>query len=206
MLDCPSVLEIERGMREFRRHEPRDAMYRVATFWIKHFWGDAPQIADGLGVLLLTWNNAFYRFGSFDFDALERCIRQNQATLDAFRNRDIASWSSQDDGPVSSLFKQLSTSLRIRDGPAKGRRSPVAVAKAMHVLAPAFFPIWDNKIAATYACRYNQDPSGSYLKFARSMQRCVRLLKAAGFKAPTRKTMLKVIDEYNYATFTKGWI
>jgi hypothetical protein len=111
---------------------------------------------------VFTWNNAFYRFGSFDFDALEGCIRQNQATLDAFRNRDIESWSSQDDGPAS-LFQQLCASLRIREGKAKGRRSPVAVAKAMHVLAPAFFPIWDNKIAVKYECCYNQDPCGSYL-------------------------------------------
>ena len=206
MLDCPSVPQVERGMQEFRRHEPRDAMYRVAAFLVEHYWGEASQIADGLGVLLLTWNNAFYRFGSFDFDALERCIRLNQATLDAFRNRDIQSWSSEDDDPTSALFLQLSTSLQIREGKAKGRRSPVAVAKALHVLAPAFFPIWDSKIAVRYRCRYDQDPPSSYLKFARNMKRCVGLLQAAGFKVPPGKTMLKVIDEYNYAKFTKAWI
>ena len=41
-------------------------------------------MADGLGVLLLTWNNAFYRFGSFAFDELEKCIFAGVFKIQAF--------------------------------------------------------------------------------------------------------------------------
>ena len=65
------------GVSQFKEHEPRDSMYKVATFLISHYWGSPSDMADGLGVLLLTWNQAFYRYGLFSFDELEKCIGQN---------------------------------------------------------------------------------------------------------------------------------
>jgi len=75
-IHIPSKKEFIRGIKTFERHEKRDAMYKVATFLVLQFWGKPSEMADGLGVLLLTWNQAFYRYGSFDFDELERCIRE----------------------------------------------------------------------------------------------------------------------------------
>jgi hypothetical protein len=74
--------EIEAGSRAFRSHESREAMYKVATFLVSHYWGRPTEMADALGVLLLTWNNAFYRYGTFDFSALEDVLRQNMSTLE----------------------------------------------------------------------------------------------------------------------------
>ena len=62
-------------------------MYRVATFLVSHFWGKSSDMADGLGVLLLTWNQAFYRYGIFDFDKLEKSITDTLHKIDNFRNR-----------------------------------------------------------------------------------------------------------------------
>src|SRR5436190_1928104 len=50
-------------------------MYRVASKLIEQTWGDLPEIADALGVLLLTWNQAFYRYGDLHFDDLEDYLR-----------------------------------------------------------------------------------------------------------------------------------
>jgi hypothetical protein len=65
--DSVSLDDIVAGVSAFATREPRDAMYRVATKLIEFSWGDHEEVADGLGVLLLTWNQAFYRYGKLFF-------------------------------------------------------------------------------------------------------------------------------------------
>jgi len=48
--------------------------------------------------------------------------------------------------------------LQIADGKSAGRKSPVAVAKALHLLAHDFFALWDDKIAKAYNCHYRYIP------------------------------------------------
>ena len=64
-MKIPIREEFCKGCEEFERHEKRDAMYKVATFLVSYFWGRPSDMADGLGVLLLTWNQAFYRYMGF---------------------------------------------------------------------------------------------------------------------------------------------
>ena len=198
------VHDIIKGSEAFRRHEPRGAMYKVATFLIKNFWGSPAEMADALGVLLLTWNQALYRYGAFDFARLERVLDRRMAYLTELKAREIASLTDADIPAVEELFACFLDALRIADGNLKGRRSPVAVAKALHLLAPHFFPLWDDKIAKAYKCRYGKNPAATYVGFMRLMKSI-----AAGLQGNTRtdgSSILKLIDEYNYAKFTKKWI
>jgi hypothetical protein len=195
-----NVSELKAGYKAFQEHEVRDAMYKIATFLVKTFWGKPREMSDGLGVLLLTWNQAFYRYGLFDFNALENCITRNQQILDAFRNRDILSYSSADDEKIKCLYSQFLESLQIAGGKLQGRQSPVAVAKALHLLAPEFFPLWDDKIAKAYKCHYK------YIPFIQEMRLLAQVLAPDVNTQSMGKTLLKLIDEYNYAKFTKKWI
>jgi hypothetical protein len=79
--------EVQSGSKAFRIHEKRNAIYKVSTFLVNYFWGDPAQMADALGVLLLVWNNAFYRYGLFDYAALETVLRANMEDLKGFRER-----------------------------------------------------------------------------------------------------------------------
>ncbi len=200
----PNTEEIRRGVEEFKRREKRDAMYKVASFLVSHFWGNHARTTEALGVLLMTWNQAFYRYGSFDFDRLETCIRDNWEKIQGFRNRELSSLAPSDQGEVTELFLDLMDALQIVSGLRAGAKSPVSVAKALHLLAPGFFPLWDDKIAGAYGCHYSRNPSKSYLKFCEKMRHLVELIDPS-FRPPDR-TILKVIDEYNYAKFTKAWI
>jgi hypothetical protein len=101
------IKEFLRGCEEFEKHEKRDAMYKVATFLLSHFWGKPSDMADGLGVLLLTWNQVFYRFGMFNFDKLEKCIVGRLKRIEYFRERDIFSFSSRDRDEVRVLFMEF---------------------------------------------------------------------------------------------------
>jgi len=181
-------------------------MYRVATHLVEEFWGRPRDLADAVGVLLLTWNQALYRYGAPDFQRLERFLAKEAATLEALRDRAIETLTTADDDTVRLLFDDALTSLETRSNTGSRRRSPVAVAKALHLLAPRFFPLWDAAIARAYGCSYARQPAAWYLAFMRISREMV-----ASFERTIRpllggKTPLKVLDEYNYARFTKAWV
>ena len=188
------------GYRAFQTREPRDAMYRIATFLVEHFWGQPRDMADGLGVLLLTWNQAFYRYGAFDFGLLEEALRANMPVIESLRTRDIQSLVEADEPTIKRLFLTFLDALRTERG-----KSPVAVAKALHLLAPGFLPIWDDKIARAYACHYKPHPEKKYVAFAYKMQALAGQLQEH-VPPDCGRTFLKLIDEYNYAKHTKGWM
>ena len=207
-IHIPTKEEFIRGIKEFEKHEKRDAMYKVATFLVSHFWGKPSDMADGLGVLLLTWNQAFYRYGNFDFDKLENAIKSNLKKLEKFRSRDTTTLSRSDESDIKAIFTEFMDSLQIASGNIKGRKSPVAVAKALHLLAPNFFPLWDDRIAKAYGCYYyNDKPPEKYIRFMRLMKEFAEKVRdyvdLSNYKD---KTLLKLIDEYNYSKYTKEWV
>lgn len=155
--------ELLQGSKVFVSNEERDAVYKVATYIVNKFWGNPRDTTDGLGVFLLSWNQALYRYGSFDFNALEKCLIANSTTLQQFRQRDIFSYSENDKNAVTGLFNELLEALKTPNG----SHSPVAVAKALHLLAPNFFPLWDNKIAKGYGSFWDWSDvsSQNYLDF-----------------------------------------
>jgi hypothetical protein len=201
----PSATEFKRGVNAFRQREERDAMYKTASFLVSHFWGSPRDLADSVGVLLLTWNQAFYRYGLFDFDRLETTLRSDQRLLNAYRRRDISSLSDSEPG-IQQLFEHMMRALKIRDGKKKGASSPVAVAKALHLLAPHFFPLWDKAIASSYRCYYGGRPLQRYLRFMGLMRDFVQHMERVIISIDNQKSPLKVIDEFNYAKYTKRWI
>ncbi len=203
-MNIPTRGEFIKGCSEYSKHEKRDAMYKVATFLMSHFWGSFSDMSDSLGVLLLTWNQAFYRYGPFDFDKLEKCIKTNFKKIEEFRNKDISDLSVKDEDNIKFLFIEFLKALQIDSGKMKGRKSPVAVAKALHLLCPLFFPIWDEKIARAHDCYYSENPAEKYVLFCKLTKDVVDKVK--GYVKSSDKTIIKLVDEYNYSKYTKGWI
>ena len=212
------------GSQNFVQQERRDAMYKVATFLVNHFWYEPSDIADGIGVLLLVWNQAFYRYCNFalDFESLERFLKENEEVIQELRHREISSFDKNDMPTIRRLFTGL---LKVLE--CGNKRSPVAVSKALHLLAPNFFPLWDVEISKTYGCRwYDSHEAGEkYLKFMVVMKNLSERLVAsymnknsvgrenaeksmrneASSNLPFAKSLLKIIDEFNYAKYTKKW-
>jgi hypothetical protein len=199
-----SVAELTRGYQEFQKQERRDSTYKIATFILSHFWGKPADMADGMGVLLLTWNQALYRYGSFDFDKLEEAIQSNFPSIESFHNRNIITLQKIDEPFIKSLFDEFLVALQVADGKKKGIKSPVATSKALHLLCPAFFPLWDHKIAKAYGCNYGINPSQKYISFSYKMKDIAQQIPP--HVSCGNKTLLKLIDEYNYAKYTKRWL
>lgn len=221
-----SVTALKQGCEAYWAREPRDAMYRVALRWVEDNWGRPAEMADGLGVILLTWNHAAYRYGPFDFFALEQFLVENADAINAFRVREIAAFSCKDDEEqIAGLFGHALDAL---ESVEQQRRSPVAVAKALHILAPGFFPLWDRKIAAAKGCMWKNTnfAAGCYAAFMDQVRQVIDGLEREyaaetvdfGLPAATnlgtalsehgrrQKTMLKFLDEYYYARHTAHWV
>lgn len=197
--------ELARGYRAFQAHDSRDALYETATFLVEHFWGKPREMANGVGVLLLTWVQAFYRYGSFDFDQLEEALRKNMTALSKLRRRNIDSLTATDEPAIARLFTVFLQALRVKEGKRQGYVSRVATAKALHLLAPCFLPLWDAKIALAYGCPPSRQPVQEYLKFAYCMRTLSREL-GPHLPADCQHKFLKLIDEYNFAKYTRGWV
>ena len=160
-------------------------------------------MADALGVLLLTWNNAFYRYGDLDLNELDKCLSRNFPVIKAFRLRHINSFCLEDEAVAGALFEGFLNALRLAGTTTK---SPVAAAKALHLLAPAFFPLWDVTIAKHYKSYWYHSHNGAerYLFFWK-VARALAQREASSFEDET-ETLLKIFDEFNYAKFTKQWL
>jgi len=200
----PTKDEFIKGIKEFEKNEKRDVAYKVSIFFISQFWGCPRNMAYGIGTLLLVWNNSFYRYRIFDFDKLEECIKENLEKLSKFKKRNITTLSESDELEVENIFNEFLEALKISDN----KKSPVAVAKALHLLAPNFFPLWDSKIAKAYGCNYHKnDPAKEYIKFMKLMKELTKhVTHFINLSYYPNKTILKLIDEYNYAKYTKKWI
>ncbi len=208
-----SVASLKKGHKAFVKHEPRDPMYKVAMFVVKEFWGSPGEMADGLGVLLLTWNSGFYRYGWLDFAALETCIRENLSQLEVYRSRRIETLDDEDESGVLAVFTDFLKALRrhaYRKSPEAF--SPVSVAKALHVLAPDVFPLWDYEIANAkpYRCYWHSSDRSpaKYWQFMLKVKAEVSPLEGriTDLTTSTGLSVLKLLDEFNYSKYTKGWI
>jgi hypothetical protein len=202
-IHVPAREELLKGCQEYEMREQRDAMYKVATFLLDHFWGNYAEMTNGLGVLLLTWNNAFYRYGPFSFDSLESCISIHFSLINTFRNRDITSLIDNDEQAIKKLFTYFLDALQIVEDKS-GRGTPVGVAKALHLLGPKFFPIWDVKISKRYGCNYGSDPADKYFMFCKKIKDEADIISM--YEDLPKKPLVKILDEYNYSKYTKMWI
>jgi hypothetical protein len=205
-MDMPSADDLRAGFKKYQDEDKRDAMYKIATFLVDHFWDDSYNLTNSIGVLLLTWNQAFYRYGCFDYEKLDKCLGENKELFGKYRNRNILDYSSENNPDIRYLFGQLMNALQICTGKKSGTKSPAGVVKALHLLAPRFFPLWDGSIAYAYGCYYSYQPIEKYIKFMSIIKQLAIKLGPTVNEQETGKSLIKLIDEYNFAKYTREWI
>lgn len=210
------VEEFIKGVRAYREQEERDAVYKISIYLVSQLFTENKDeeiegrrkiewIADAVGTLLLVWNNAFYRYGPLDFHRLQEAIEQHYDRLLCFRNRSIESFqeNENDEQEVREIFSSFEEATVRRNKDGNEMRTPVGTVKALHILAPNFFPLWDQKIARAYGyTSLNADNYISFMKEVKDLLTEVRRWELPPDIQPT----LKSIDEFNFAKYTKNWI
>jgi len=159
-------------------------------------------------------------------------IKNNKKKLDNFRGKCICELNTSDKNNIKDLYESFLEVLACEknigntklhneeksqgvDQGAKEEKenkkySPVSTAKFLHIICPNFFPLWDKTIADRYGCSYKngKDSFESYWEYMVKVKEQVDNLKdpeTEEIKEILKKyTILKLIDEYNYMSYTKG--
>jgi len=199
--DCDEFL---RGLNAYEANEQRGSVYFQALNHVQQNWGNPKEMAQGIGILLQSWHQNFYRFGNYDRDLLIECIERNLETMDNFRERHISGLSNTDESEIKEIYNQLLDGLR-----GGNRRSPVATAKSLNILSPNFLPLWDSDIALAYGYVWGgvltQFTDADYISFCWKMKELAERVQGC-LPNPDDRSVLKRIDEYNYSKYTKGWV
>ena len=196
-----TAASIRRARRRYLTGSAGDLFYRAALFLIAASRRPAHKLdlTESLAVLLQTWNVQFYRFrGGFketDFQAIRTLLKKHGHDLERLRSRELDSLRDNEKAALGKLFHDFEIVL-----------GPVGAAKALHLLSPNFFPLWDQAIAKqAYGIRLKGagQNADNYLKL---MSLTAAQVRELGGAEAIGKDSLKAIDEFNYVVYTRGWI
>jgi hypothetical protein len=195
----PTLEELQAARAAFEKNEPRDLFYRAATELVVLAIRGATSLSlsEAVAVLLQTWNRPYYVYRKFDsqhFSDIERLLSSHLPSLEDLRPRSLDSLSSEDELYVKRTFREFELVL-----------GPIGAAKCLHLFAPRFFPLWDNKIAVKYGVRL-QGRGRNGERYWRFMEAVRHQWTSLGGEETLRGNPLKAIDEFNYCRHTKGWI
>jgi hypothetical protein len=149
---------------------------------------DVPGIAEALAAWLRNINLQYYRFRPEKARTLrgelEPLLTVEVHSLSGFRERSLTTLDKADEPAVLRLF-----------GAFRAKLGPVGAAKALHALAPTFFPMWDNEIARGYGV----STEGGYFQFM-----LIAKQQLVGLPADLIPglSLVKAFDEYNYYKFS----
>ncbi|HEX8086947.1 MAG TPA: hypothetical protein VF529_21870 [Solirubrobacteraceae bacterium] len=194
----PTREDLYRARELYEEHEPRDLFYRVALELLQRTRAgeSAFTLTEAVAVVLLTWNRRFYIHKdtpSFDpqhvadIDAL---LDRHRDALDSYHGRSIESLTDDERDAVEAIFDELERLL-----------GPVGAAKALHVLAPRFFALWDRAIAQ--GAGFYLDKRGTNAnRYWRWMLKTQGEAADLGGEAAWGPGLLKRIDEYHYCRYS----
>jgi hypothetical protein len=191
----PTVRELKAAHKEFLEYEPRQIFYDIPTPMVRdallNF--NVAHLADALNVLLFTWNHYYFvkhPWSPHYIGSLKDLLRIQKNQIRNYSGKKIEELPTDFEGSseasgIENIFTEFNRVV--------GR---VGAAKALHLLAPDLFPLWDNRIAKNYKL-WNLSPK-DYRKFICYRQtQCSRLRGTVG-------NPLKFLDEWDYMRVAKS--
>lgn len=192
--------------------EPIDEIYQVISKIVDVNWHQMRDLSVIMGGLLMFWNSAFYRTGDISFAHVENTLLKHTVKLEEYRTRVITTISPDEFTEIGKIYYEILYSFGARKNEKNGDGkkmiySPVSAAKALHLLCPNFFPLWDSSIAKAYGCYWDNTLYSfpEYWRFISKSKKQVEILSTEGRppKDIQEIPVLRLIDEYNYLCCTK---
>jgi len=185
-----------RAHQVFQASEARDLFYRLSTWLMDRALAGEPPFSktEALSVLLQTWNRGYYQRQRKPFDeahisAIDSLLERHATALGAFRARSIETASNADEDIVRGIFSEFESVL-----------GPTGSSKALHMLAPRFFPLWDTTIAERAYRLHRRDAADYWKLVVYTREQAL----AVGGELGLGRNPVKAIDEYNYCRYTLG--
>jgi len=174
--------------------------------------GKCENVGFAVAPFLFTWN--FQRFKEYfknreDFDLeqyfteLGEFLESKKGKLEFFRTRELVVDRIEEE-KVEEIFKEINTKLRELGMRRKQRQNePVGTIKLLHLFAPYYFPLIDNKIAkATGLLRDKQKKSIESTDYIRWMNKLKDWLQNYDvidkLQNKFNSSILKLVDECLY--------
>jgi hypothetical protein len=181
---APTFEELRKAHEEYKRTVPNKYAITVQRVAAALSSRNSDELATTVGEWLRDLNRQYYRFRPEEAatlaERLKPILRKELSTLLTFHARSIVLLAKADKTEVLRLFDLF-----------RGECGPVGAGKALHVVAPNFFPLWDNAIAESYGVATETGYS-HFIDMVRDQVINLPQEIAPGV------TVLKALDEYNY--------
>jgi len=190
----PNLADLEAAREMFEAVEPRDLFYQLSLYLMQHAEAHRGPFsrAEALAVLLQTWNRSYYQrlgipFDRAHFAAIEGLLVDHERLLAGFAKRSITTLKPVDEDSIRALYRAFRAVL-----------GQTGASKALHLLAPRFFPLWDVAIAEVAYGLYARDDRDYWRLVCATAEQ----VAAVGGEAALGRNPIKAIDEYNYCRYT----
>jgi hypothetical protein len=168
----------------FKQTEGRASYYDIALEIIEKTPFQAVLI------IMVTWNGGRWRFKAKDGQNvidLRNAVAKGISMMESLKGKDFETVNFDE---IETAVKEIYSLFSKVEGVEY-----TGASKAMHLLNPKLFVMWDQPIRDHYRCA--TDANG-YLNFQKKMQ-----IEFKGIEwSNPEKTFAKAIDEYNQATIT----
>jgi hypothetical protein len=180
----PTVEELRKAHEEYARTVPNKYAISIQRVGRALSNGNSNELAAAVSEWLRELNRQYYRFHPEDAatlaERLKSILRNELSTFLALQDRTIATLAASDGAEVLRLFALF-----------RSECGPVGAGKALHVLSPSFFPMWDNAIAQSYGVS-TETGYPQFMNFVKQQVLSLPQEIAPGV------TALKALDEYNF--------
>jgi hypothetical protein len=193
MLPIPNPGDLIKAHDLYQKNEPRWRDYWRAVEDVENGFRNEnfSAAAGAIATLLRSWHRDYYHWrparAAVLQPELEQLIIANLNAIQALSDRSIATLTEADRATVLTLFSSFEQKL-----------DQVGAAKALNLIAPKFFPLWDSAISYGYGVV--GAPQGYFLFMVVVKDQVGRIEFPDGLDA------LKTLDEYNYCKYTKNWV
>jgi hypothetical protein len=188
-LQHPTADELHGAHAIYTEKEPAEYAHRLSRHLLE---GDAFTRGEAIHALLRIWSPKGPKATPADITSV---LDETAEARAAFADRHIATLVVAEHDAVKEIYAAF-----------RGVVGQVGAAKALSVLHPRFFPMWDTKIAVAYLgwrWRAQGAPPEHYLMFmVCAIEQCTTAVDEDTFG----HTLLKVLDEWNYSIWTKKWL
>lgn len=216
--------KLKSAHEKFLDIEIRDCIYEVVKRYINKKFKSNTHLTNGVLTFLYAWNQASFRYGTPNFSKFENFLKNKKNLIAKFRhlNLENVELNCSIKKDIINLFCACARALETtkEDNNNRTLRQPVATSKALFILASKFFPPWDNCIAKVYRVMWNSPNqkdnnekskeyrkiAEKYFKYITKIKELTENIKSSDYKKSlkTDRSLIKLIDEFNYIIFTKG--
>ena len=192
--------DFPKRIEHFHKYEPRAFCYDLAMNLVNQAknndsenWYIHSKTIEGIILLLFCWNFAAIKTKELTKTKVENLLRANKDKLKALEKYDIMDFSSSLYNNISKVFKTF-----------KNIFGQTGASKALSLLNPKLFVMWDTKIRKGLNKKKimsrigNGEKAEHYLKFLEQIKRIIETEKLLE-RNIKREEIAKKIDEFHYA-------